>query len=776
MNTPHRISKLPTSGQKILCLRVQIEGAVQGVGFRPFVYRLATRLGLSGWVGNSSQGVMIELEGNVEMLDEFLTCIKVEAPTNSLIKNMQYSIVDAVGYDAFTIKESDQSGEKIALIMPDIAVCPDCLEDIFNPDNRRYHYPFTNCTNCGPRYSIIESLPYDRANTTMKIFTMCDECRAEYEDPSNRRFHAQPNACPDCGPHLELWDKGGKVLTSNHKALLEACNVISKGGIAAIKGLGGFHLIVDAANDQAVRRLRRLKSREEKPLALMYPDIETVKSDCELTELEKQLLCSPESPIVLLKRKNMSKADSVNICSAVSPDNPYLGIMLAYTPLHHLLMAELKSPVVATSGNLADEPICIDENETLARLCNIADVFLVHNRPIARHVDDSIVRVMMGREMILRRARGYAPLPIVSKKEMPSVLAVGGHLKNSVAISKGKQFFISQHIGDLDCKQTYDTFVKVIESLSDIYDFKPELISCDGHPDYISTKYAVDSGIARVEVQHHFAHILSCMADNELDGSVLGVSWDGTGYGPDGTIWGGEFLKVDELAFSRVAHLRNFCLPGGEKAIKEPWRAALGLLYEIYGSKLFSTNKIERIFTLDEDDKNILQKMLEQKINAPLTSSAGRLFDAVASIIGLCQTMSFEGQAAMKMEFAAENYATDEFYNFSIDRKKIPYIVDWQPMISEILNDQKELKPVELMAAKSHNTLAEMIIEVARYIGEKRIVLTGGCFQNKYLTERAITRLTESGFQPYWHRLAPPNDGGICLGQLVACSNNKAEE
>jgi len=776
MNKHLNISKLSERGKKSQRLKVRIEGAVQGVGFRPFVYRLANQLELSGWVSNSSQGVIIELEGKIEMLNEFLARVQAEAPSNSIIKNIQYSISDVVGYDSFTIKESDRSGVKTALIMPDIAVCPDCLEDIFDPDNRRYRYPFTNCTNCGPRYSIIESLPYDRVNTTMKIFTMCDECRAEYENPSNRRFHAQPNACPNCGPSLELWDKKGKILTSNHQALLEACAVINKGGIAAVKGLGGFHLIIDAANDQAIRRLRRLKFREEKPLALMYPDLEMVKADCELTDLEKQLLCSPESPIVLLKRKNTSKNDSVNVCPAVSPDNPYLGIMLAYTPLHRLLMAELKSPIVATSGNIADEPMCIDENEALVRLGDIADVFLVHNRPIARHVDDSIVQVMMEREMILRRARGYAPLPIISKKTVSSVLAVGGHLKNSVAISQEKQFFISQHIGDLESKPAYDTFANVIKSLSDLYDFNPEIIACDKHPDYISTKYAVDSGITRVEVQHHFAHILSCMAENKLDGPVLGVSWDGTGYGTDGTIWGGEFLKVDKMSFSRAAHLRTFCLPGGEKAIKEPWRTALGLLYEIYNSQLFSTNKIEHIHTLNADNKNILQKMLEQKINAPLTSSAGRLFDAVASITDICQTMSFEGQAAMKMEFAAENYTTDDYYAFKIDRKQKPYIIDWEPAILEIFKDLEKSKPTEQIAAKFHNTLVEMIVEAASHVGEKRIVLTGGCFQNRYLTERAIIRLTKSGFQPYWHHLVPPNDGGICLGQLYACSNNKVKE
>jgi len=743
---------------------------VQGVGFRPFVYRLADELRLTGWVCNSTQGVTIELEGPADRLDEFLIRLKNEKPRLSMISALDYSFQTPVGYTDFKVIDSLPAGDKSALVLPDIAICQDCLQEIFNPDNRRYRYPFTNCTNCGPRYSIIESLPYDRGNTTMKIFRMCDKCLMEYEDPRNRRFHAQPNACPECGPHLELWDRLGKTQAMYNDALLMACQAIKQGQILAVKGLGGFHLVVDATNGQAIERLRQLKTRPEKPLALMYPDIAVIKKDCEVKSIEEELLCSPESPIVLLKLKSNS------ISSQVAPDNPYLGIMLPYTPLHHLLIAELKSPIVATSGNLADEPICIDENEALARLNNIADIFLVHNRPITRHVDDSIVRVMMGQMTIMRRARGYAPLPISLKQSVPSILAVGAHQKNSIAIAKGSQVFISQHIGDLDNRLAFETFTKTIKSLAGIYDFSPENIICDKHPDYTSSKYARDTMLEREEVQHHYAHVISCMAENELDGPVLGVAWDGTGYGDDGTIWGGEFLKVDKNSYMRLAHLRPFPLPGGEKAIEEPWRIAIGLLYELFGRKLFGDPEYRGFIPSDKKINDLMRKMLEHNINSPITSSAGRLFDAVASMVGLCQTITFEGQAAMKLEFAALKVKTDETYEFVIDHISNSYILNWEPMILSVLKDLKTKISANLIAAKFHNTLVEMIVETAKLVGEKNIVLSGGCFQNKYLTERTITRLRQEGFTPFWHHLVPPNDGGICLGQIVACFQESNKE
>jgi len=768
-------TKAPKKVAAIKRLRLNIRGSVQGVGFRPFVYRLATKLGLSGWVRNSPQAVQIELEGCVDKLNEFIQRLGTEKPRRAFIQSQQVSFLDPIGHSGFSVQESDQSGEKTASILPDIATCPDCLKEIFDPNDRRYRYPFTNCTNCGPRYSIIESLPYDRSNTTMKIFPMCEECQHEYEDPLNRRFHAQPNACPNCGPHLELWDRAGKVLATCNEALREACNGITKGSILALKGLGGFQLIVDARNDDAVALLRERKAREEKPLALMYPNLDAVKNECQVSNLEEKLLDSYELPIVLLKHRIDKNGRRPGLSPSVAPGNPYLGIMLPYTPLHHLLMAELEFPIVATSGNLSDEPICIDEHEAPTRLGKIADLYLVHNRPIARQVDDSVVRVMMGRQLVLRASRGYAPMAIQLKESVSPCLAVGAHLKNSVAISSGKCAFVSQHVGDLTTRQAYEALARVVQSLSDIYDFQPAKVISDLHPDYLSTKYAVDLTLPLDKIQHHYAHVLSCMADNELEGPVLGVSWDGTGLGTDGTIWGGEFLRVDKESFTRVAHLRTFRLPGSEKAVHEPRRSAIGLLYEIFGERLFSMNALKPLKAFDIREKKILHKMLERKINVPVTSSAGRLFDAVASIIDLCQTIRYEGQAAMKLEFAAEGVVSEESYRFNVDRQLQPFVVDWELMIRDILDDLQRAVCPGLIAAKFHNTLVQIIVEIARIIGEQKVVLTGGCFQNKYLTERTVCCLKSAGFTPFWHQRIPPNDGGIALGQIVAASRHKPQ-
>jgi len=756
-------------------LRLAVRGLVQGVGFRPFVYRLATKLGLSGWVRNSPQAVQIELEGCVDKLNEFIQRLGREKPRCAFIQSQQVSFLDPIGYSGFSVRESDQSGEKTALILPDIATCPDCLKEIFDPSDRRYRYPFTNCTNCGPRFSIIESLPYDRVSTTMKVFPMCEECRREYEDPLNRRFHTQPNACPDCGPHLELWDAKGEILASHDDALLEACNSIKRGKILALKGLGGFQLLVDARNDDAVTLLRQRKAREEKPLALMYPNLHAVKNECQVSNLEEKLLDSYESPIVLLRRRIDKNSYRSGICPSVAPGNPYFGIMLPYTPLHHLLMTELDFPIVATSGNLSDEPICIDEHEAQSRLGKIADLFLVHNRPIVRQVDDSVVRLMMGRQLVLRAARGYAPTAIQLKEPVPPSLAVGAHLKNSVAIGRGKYAFVSQHIGDLESKQAYEALGRVVQSLSNIYDFQPAKVVSDLHPDYLSTKFAFGLALPLNKIQHHYAHVLSCMADNELEGPALGVSWDGTGLGLDGTIWGGEFLRVDKESFTRVAHLRTFRLPGSEKAVYEPRRSAVGLLYEIFGERLFSMDALEPLKAFDTGEKEILHNMLERKINAPVTSSAGRLFDAVVSIIGLCQTVSYEGQAPMKLEFAAGGLISEESYRFNIDQQTQSFVVDWEPMIRDILNDVQRATSTSQIAAKFHNTLVDMIVQVAKIIGEQKVVLTGGCFQNKYLTERTVCCLKSAGFKPFWHQRIPPNDGGIALGQIVATSRHKPQ-
>ncbi|MBL0174950.1 MAG: carbamoyltransferase HypF [Ignavibacteria bacterium] len=648
-------------------LRVAIRGAVQGVGFRPFVYRLATELGLAGWVLNSAQGVFIEVDGQRATLENFLTRLSTEKPPRSFIQSFEATWLDAAGFHGFEIRHSEREGAVTALVLPDIATCPDCLAEIFDPQNRRHLYPFTNCTNCGPRYSIIEALPYDRPNTSMKNFAMCPDCLREYEDPADRRFHAQPNACSVCGPRLTLWDANGTVLGTEHDALLRAADLLRRGGILAMKGIGGFHLLADARNEDAINTLRARKHREEKPLAVMVPDLAAARALCEVSALEERLLASPEAPIVLIKRREFERAGKgkggrvrtidgeFNIArGVVSPSEveDTLGLMLPYSPLHHILLSELGFPVVATSGNLSDEPICTDEHEALQRLHGIADAFLVHDRPIVRHVDDSVLRVMAGREMLLRRARGFAPLPLPLPDSTRVVIALGAHLKNSVALASGGNAFISQHIGDLETREAHEAFTRVCADLQQLFDAHAEHAVCDMHPDYLSTAHAEKHFASVTRVQHHHAHVASCMADNDLRGPVLGVAWDGTGYGPDGTIWGGEFLLVDDDGYERFASLRPFRLPGGDIAAKEPRRSALGLLYEMHGDAIFDRRDLVPLRAFDADDLPLLQRMLASGYNAPYTSSAGRLFDAVSSLLDLRQVSAFEGQAAMVLEFS----------------------------------------------------------------------------------------------------------------------------
>jgi hydrogenase maturation protein HypF len=549
--------------------------------------------------------------------------------------------------------------------------------------------------------------------------------------------------------------------------------------VVAVKGLGGFHLMVDARNEKGVLRLRERKHREEKPFALMCPSLEFVKAECDVSDLEERLLFSPESPIVLLHR--LLENQQSTVAQSIAPRNPYLGMMLPYTPLHHILMAELGFSIVATSGNLSDEPICTDEHEAAERLRGIADLFLVHNRPIVRHVDDSVVRVMMGRELVLRRARGYAPLPVCLKESVPPVLAVGGHLKNTVALTAGSNVFISQHIGDLETLEAFEAFRRVIVSFQDLYQVKPEQVICDLHPDYLSTKYANAQGTPLMAVQHHYAHVSACMAENQLEGRVLGVSWDGTGYGPDGTIWGGEFLLTDETSFHRVASFRKYRLPGSEKAVKEPRRPAMGLLFEILGKTAFERDDLFPVQSFSVSERGMLRQMITQQLNSPWASSVGRLFDAVASLVGLRQQVSFEGQAAMELEFAIQGEPVDEAYSFRIREDAIGaidesplQIVDWEPVVLEILDDTRKGVAIGKISAKFHNTLAKIIVDVAKKIGEERVVLTGGCFQNRYLTERTVQCLLAEGFRPYWHQRVPPNDGGIALGQVFAVLRNVA--
>ena len=747
-------------------LEALIRGAVQGVGFRPFLYRLAARFGVAGEVANTAEGVRLTLEGPRARLEAFLGAISAEKPPLSIIESVDTTWEAPRGLAGFSIAQSDGAGEVAAQVLPDIATCPECLREIHDPHDRHYRYPFTNCTHCGPRFSILRRLPYDRPNTAMAGFAMCAACRAEYENPADRRFHAQPVACPACGPQLALWDPAGNVLAEKEAALRGAAEALRQGQVVAVKGLGGFHLMVDARNEPAVLRLRERKRREEKPFAVMYPDVETARQDCLLSALETELLHSPEAPIVLVRRTE----GPTLAAESTAPGAPRFGVLVPYTPLHHLLLEELGFPVVATSGNLSEEPICIDEQEALRRLAHIAELFLVHNRPIVRHVDDSIVHVALGREMVLRRARGYAPLPIrAAESSAPPVAAFGAHMKNCVAVAKGGRVFISQHVGDLETPQAVDAFAEADTALRTLFEVTPKAVGCDLHPDYISTAHAHQTGLPVFAVQHHYAHVLACMAEHGLEGPALGVSWDGTGHGDDGTVWGGEFLAADLDSYRRVAHLRPFPLPGGDKAAREPRRCALGLCFEQFGAAALEMENRRAVEAFPDRERRTLAGMLEKGVNCPATSSVGRLFDAVASLLGLRQYCSFEGQAAVQVEYAARRHpGMRPVYVFPLaEREDGPWLLDWGPMLEAILADLGAGKPVEEVAAGFHDALVRGILHVASACDIPDVVLTGGCFQNVFLTELVSRALSAEGFRVHRHHRTPPNDGCIALGQAV---------
>ena len=776
------------------------------MGFRPFVYRLAADHALTGWVINDTRGVFIEVEGPRPDLARFLERLPAEKPPRAIIHSLDSDWLDPVDYERFEIRHSDDQGAKTVLVLPDIGTCADCLAEGLDPADRRHRYPFTNCTNCGPRFTIIEALPYDRPNTTMRRFVMCCNCQTEYENPLDRRFHAQPNACPVCGPNFALWSPAGEPLTEGDDALLHTVDALNAGKTVAVKGLGGFHLMVDARNAEAIARLRKRKPRRDKPLALMVRDLDQARALCELPPQAEALLSSPESPIVLLPRR-----PGAPVADNVAPGNPTLGVMLPYTPLHHLLLREMDSPVVATSGNLTDEPICTDEEEAIQRLGHIADLFLVHNRPITRHVDDSVAWVVREEPRLLRRARGYAPLPVLVPRPLPTILAVGAHLKNTVALSVDRQVFISQHIGDLETAEAMKAFERVIADFLRLYEATPVAIAHDMHPDYLSTRWAVEQGSKRAEgqggngdlprspaplppcilfpVQHHHAHLVACLAENGVEGPALGVTWDGTGYGTDGTVWGGEFLLGDAADFKRVAHVRPFRLPGGDAAIKEPRRVALALLWELYGEAALDREDLAPVMALSLTERRLLAQMLERGLNAPITTSAGRLFDAVAALVGLHQQVTFEGQAAMALEYAAD-VGVEDAYPLPLivtnDEGKSanteaspqppvvgpsPLVLDWGSLVEAVLEDLQQGVKAGIIAARFHNALVEAILAVAQAVGAPRVALTGGCFQNRLLTERAASRLSQAGFEALLHRQVPPNDGGISLGQVIVAAD-----
>ncbi len=747
---------------------------MQGVGFRPFVYQLAQKHSLKGWVYNTSGDVRIEVEGDSRDLARFLTELKETPPPQSHIDDISVVESLAVGYKQFEIRPSLAQAEEYQLISPDLATCDACKEDIFDPGNRRYRYPFTNCTNCGPRFTIIEDVPYDRPRTTMRDFRMCSLCQEEYDNPFDRRFHAQPNACLVCGPSLELADAEGNIIPAED-TIARAARLLREGNILAIRGLGGFLLACDATNEKVVNILRERKKRPSKPLAIMLSNLDEVTKHCSASLEEKRLLASPQSPIVLLKWKPTS-----SVSSAVAPGLKYLGVMLPYTPLHHILLRETGLPLVMTSGNLSEEPIARDNDEAIRRLHGIADYFLLHNRDIYSRYDDSVTLVEVGKPRILRRARGYAPYPVHLPFWSKLVLGCGAEEKNTFCLTKDDHAFLSQHIGDMENWETLEHFESTIALYQRLFRIEPEIIACDMHPDYLSTRWAKElsqqKGLPLVPVQHHHAHIVSCMVDNEVQEPVIGVSFDGTGYGIDGRIWGGEFMVADYRGFQRKGHLEYLPLPGGAAAIKKPYRTAIGYLYALLGEEVLR-QELPCLSSVNGLELDLIRQQIDRGVNAPLTSSCGRLFDAVSALLGVRGQIDYEAQAAIELEMAACDGHEDGAYPFSVDVAGGIRVIRLRELFSAIVSDLLRGIEVPTIASRFHNTVAQMIGQVCSRIAEEtgisRVALSGGVFQNRLLMNKVIAALEAAGIKTIAHSQVPCNDGGISLGQAVIANFRK---
>jgi len=752
---------------------IDVGGIVQGVGFRPYVYRLATECALTGSIANTAAGVTIEIQGETESTEKFLERLPREIPTLARITLLESRDVELRYEHAFRIEASRSSAESRALISPDVATCEDCLREMMNPRDRRFLYPFINCTNCGPRFTIIRDIPYDRALTTMAAFKMCAACEAEYENPMNRRFHAQPNACWDCGPQVLLYGADGERMDVA-EPLREAARLLQQGSLVAMKGLGGFHLACDARNGEAVEKLRDRKRRVEKPLAIMVRQIEDVEKFCVLDELSRRQLMSVERPIVILPRR-----PEVALPHGLAPGNSFLGVFLPYTPLHHLLFWSGKfDALVMTSGNLSEEPIAIENEEAIRRLQLIADAFLVHNREIVRRCDDSVLRVAAGQPQKLRRARGYVPVPVQLEQEMQPILAVGGELKNTVCLVRGSEAFLSQHIGDLENLESYRFFEEAVRHLQRILETEPRVIAHDLHPDYFSTKWAQErAGAELVGVQHHHAHIAACMAENHLNGKVIGIALDGSGYGTDGAIWGGEVLLADYMSFERAAQFAYVPLPGGAAAIHEPWRMAVSYLAKHHGKEI---ERLELPFleAIESKKLDVLLQMIEKEVHSPRTSSCGRMFDAVAAVVGLRGTVNFEAQAAIELEMAARESASEGAYPFDLIPQGATWQIGTRSLFEWLIRDLRKRTSIGEMARKFHNGLALVFLDVAERLREKsslnRVCLSGGCFQNALLLESLIRELRERSFEVYFHTEVPTGDGGISLGQAVIAAHRVA--
>ncbi len=763
-----------TSQMAALRKAIDVTGIVQGVGFRPFVYRLANVCCLTGFVANTPAGVKIEVEGPADRVEEFLDRLPKEVPPLANITSISLRDAELEGSDAFRIVSSRLGEPPKALISPDVAVCDDCLREMSNPRDRRFRYPFINCTNCGPRFTIIRDIPYDRPRTSMAAFHMCRACRAEYDDPANRRFHAQPNACWDCGPQVQLLSAIGERMDVA-EPIRETARLLQEGKIVAVKGLGGFHLACDAKNEAVVDLLRDRKRRVEKPFAIMVRRIEDVERICTMNELSRKQLLSRQRPIVLMPRK-----PEAGVASGVAPRNGFVGVFLPYTPLHHLLFSSGQSDaLVMTSGNLSEEPISIDNVEALRCLRNIADAFLVHDRDILRRCDDSVVRVSFGQPQILRRSRGYVPVPVALESDSEPVLAVGGELKNTICVVRGSEAFLSQHVGDLENLESYAFFEEAVAHFQRILEVQPKVIAHDLHPDYFSTKWALErEGLEHIPVQHHHAHIAACMAENHLDGKVIGMALDGTGYGTDGAIWGGEILLADYAMFERMAHFEYVPLPGGAAAIHEPWRVAVSFLVKHYGNKINALN-LPFLTGIDPHKLDVVLQMAQREVHSPRTSSCGRLFDAVAALVGLRSTVNYEAQAAIELEMAAHDSTDEGVYPLDLISVNSGWQIGTRSLFDWLIADIGKSASVPDMSRRFHNGLAAVLVELAEKIRAQRelsrVCLSGGCFQNVLLFESVLSALREKQFEVYFHSEVPAGDGGISLGQaLVAARLLKA--
>jgi hydrogenase maturation protein HypF len=747
---------------------------VQGVGFRPFVHGLATRLGLRGFVKNWSGGALIEVEGDPSAVERFLDELRTDVPARARIDGFRAASRPPGGDDGFRIESSALGTHGRVAVSPDIATCDDCLDELLDPHDRRYRYPFITCAQCGPRLTIVAAAPYDRDRTSMAGFPLCAACRAEYHDAGDRRFHAQAIACPACGPRLRVLD-GGSEAVECHDALAAAVGALREGRIVAVKGLGGYHLVCDATSDTAVAELRRRKARDAKPLAIMVAGIEAAETLCEVSAVERQALCSAARPIVLLRRR-----PGARVAGGVAPDSAMLGVMLPYTPLHHLLARDVPArALVMTSGNRCDEPIAYEDADALARLSGIADVVLAHDRPIRVRCDDAVVRVIAGRVLTVRRARGDAPRSLTLRTPLSHpTLALGGHLKAAIALGEGTHVVASHHLGDLDDYEAYRAYVAAIEHYQRLFRMEPRRLVHDLHPDYASTRYAAErarhAGIEVMAVQHHHAHMASAMAEHALAGPVIGVCFDGAGWGGDGTVWGGEFLLGDARDFRRAAHLGYVVMPGGEAAVREPWRMAMAHLAHA-GEDVGGTPLAGR---LAPDHMRTLQRMIERGVNAPRTSSVGRLFDAVAALAGVCDRASFEGQAAMMLESLASSLAPDGSYPFEVLASAGCLVVDPRPLVRTVAAEVRAGVAPAVIARRFHSTIVDVVTTVCERIraasGVNAVVLSGGVFVNAIVAGEASGRLAEAGFRAYRHGIMPPNDGGLCLGQLAIAAARDA--